>query len=121
MQTTGKLFDDLARVAGGAAGALHGIRDEVEGLVKARLERVLADMDLVTREEFEAMKAVAIKAREEQERLAKELDALKAGVGAETTGAEATGAEAANAKPSVKRKARPTKKAPAQAPAKTSE
>lgn len=85
MQTTGKLFDDLARVAGGAAGALHGIRDEVEGLVKARLERVLADMDLVTREEFEATKAVAIKAREEQEKLAQELAALKAETAASLT------------------------------------
>ncbi|MDJ0685891.1 MAG: accessory factor UbiK family protein [Alphaproteobacteria bacterium] len=78
MQTTGRLFDDIARVANGAAGALHGVREEVESLVKARLERVLADMDLVSRDEFEAVKAVAAKAREEQEILSEQVAALQA-------------------------------------------
>ena len=78
MQTTGRLFDDIARVANGAAGALHGVREEVEALVKARLERVLADMDLVSRDEFEAVKAVAVKAREEQEKLTEQVEALRA-------------------------------------------
>ena len=77
MQTTGKIFDDFARVAGGAAGAFSGIRDEVETLVKSRLERVLADMDVVPRDEFDAIKAVAVKARAEQEKLEARVAALE--------------------------------------------
>lgn len=77
MQTTGKLFDDLARVANGAAGAASGIRAEIEGIVRQRLERLLSDMDLVPRDEFEAVKAVAQKAREEQEKLEERVAALE--------------------------------------------
>jgi len=77
MQTTGRLFDDLARVANGAAGAVSGVKDEIEQLVKSRLERVLADMDLVTREEFDAVKAMATKARMEQETLSERVEILE--------------------------------------------
>lgn len=77
MQTTGRLFDDLARVANGTAGAVSGVKDEIEQLVKARLERVLADMDLVTREEFDAVKAMATKARREQESLSERVEILE--------------------------------------------
>lgn len=77
MQTTGRLFDDLARVANGAAGAVSGVKDEIEQLVKARLERVLADIDLVTREEFDAVKAMATKARREQETLSERVETLE--------------------------------------------
>ena len=69
MQVDNRFLDDLARVANGAAGALSGVREEVEALVRQRAERFLADMDLVTRDEFEAVKAVAAKARLEQEAL----------------------------------------------------
>ncbi|MBL4721129.1 MAG: accessory factor UbiK family protein [Alphaproteobacteria bacterium] len=82
MQTDNKLFDDLARVANGAMGALTGARSEVESLVKARLERLLSDMDLVTRDEFDAVKAVAVKAREEQEALVTRVDALETALAA---------------------------------------
>lgn len=78
MQTTGRFFDDIARVASGAAGALSGVRDEVEALVKHRMERILADMDLVPRDEFEAVKEVAATARAEQEKLEKRIAALEA-------------------------------------------
>lgn len=78
MQTNNRLFDDLARVANGAAGTFAGIRAEVETLVKARLERLLAEMDLVPRDEFEAVKAMAAKARAENEDLAKRVAALEA-------------------------------------------
>jgi BMFP domain-containing protein YqiC len=77
MQTDNKLLDDLARVANGAMGAITGVRGEAEALVKARLERVLSDLDLVTRDEFEAVKAVAAKAREEQEALETRVAALE--------------------------------------------
>jgi len=78
MQVENRFLDDLARVANGAIGALSGIRGEIEGLIKQRVERLLADMNLVTREEFEAVKAVAAKARSEQEVLVERVAALEA-------------------------------------------
>ena len=78
MQVDNRFLDDLARVANGAAGALSGVREEVEALVRQRAERFLADMDLVTRDEFEAIKAVAAKARLEQEALEARVAALEA-------------------------------------------
>ena len=69
MQTKGKIFDDVAKVANSAAGVLSGFKGEVEGLVKDRIERMMVDMDLVTREEFDAVQAMAAKARQEQEKL----------------------------------------------------
>ncbi len=78
MQTDNRLLDDLARVAGGAMGALSGVRTEVEEMVRQRLERLLSDMDLVPRDEFEAVQAMAEKARLEQEKLEKRMAALEA-------------------------------------------
>lgn len=77
MQTQSRLFDDLARVAGGALGALSGVREEIELLVRGRLESLLADMDLVSRDEFETVKAMAAEARAENERLAARIAALE--------------------------------------------
>ena len=74
MQSQNRFFDDIARVAGGAVGALSGVRGEIEARVRDRLERVLAGMDLVSREEFEAVKA---KARAEQEELLRRIAALE--------------------------------------------
>src|SRR5579864_9845743 len=76
MQSQNRFFDDLARVATGAAGAISGVRGEIEARLRDQLERVLAGMDLVSREEFEAVKAMAAKAREEQELLRRQLEAL---------------------------------------------
>ena len=78
MQSQNRIFDDIARVAAGAVGAISGVRDEIEARLRDQLERVLAGMDLVSREEFEAAKAMAAKAREEQERLARRIEALEA-------------------------------------------
>ena len=78
MQTRSRLLDDLARVANGAAGVATGLREEVEALVQERVERVLARLNLVTREEFEAVKAMAAKARSEQEKLDRRLAELEA-------------------------------------------
>ena len=77
MQSQNRIFDDIAKVAGGALGALGSLRQEIEALVRQRVERFLADRDLVTREEFEAVKAMAAKARTEQEALMARLDALE--------------------------------------------
>lgn len=78
MQSRNRVFDDAARVAGGALGTLSGIRREVEGLVRHQLDKMLSGMDLVTRDEFEAVKAMAVRAREENERLEARLEALEA-------------------------------------------
>lgn len=71
------LLDDVAKLATNAAGVLQGAREEIETTVKTRIERLLADRDLVTREEFEAVRAMAIAAREENEKLSERLAALE--------------------------------------------
>jgi BMFP domain-containing protein YqiC len=78
MQSQNRIFDDIARVAGGAIGALSGVRGEIEARLRDQLERILAGMDLVSREEFEAVKAMAAKARTEQEELLRRIDELEA-------------------------------------------
>ncbi|MTI08971.1 accessory factor UbiK family protein [Curvivirga aplysinae] len=80
MQTKGKLFDDVAKVANSAAGVFSGFKGEIEGLVKDRIERMMVEMDLVTREEFDAVQAMAAKARQEQEKLAERVETLEAEV-----------------------------------------
>jgi BMFP domain-containing protein YqiC len=77
MQTENRLLDDLARMANGALNTLSGLRDEVENRVRERVERMLADMDMVPREEFDAVKAMAQKARAEQEDLAAKVAELE--------------------------------------------
>ena len=77
MQSQNRFFDDLARVANGAMGALSGVRSDIESRVRDQLERVLAGMDVVSREEFEAVKAMAAKARAEQEDLQRRVAALE--------------------------------------------
>ena len=85
-QTTGRFSDELGRLITDAAGAADGVRKEIEGVVRAQAERVLRDLDVVQREEFEAVKAMAAKAREENEELKKEIAELKAKLGGTTPG-----------------------------------
>jgi BMFP domain-containing protein YqiC len=77
MQSQNRFFDDLARVANGAMGALSGVRTDIEARFRDQLERVLAGMDIVSREEFEAVKAMAAKARDEQEELLRRVAELE--------------------------------------------
>lgn len=72
-QTTNRFFDEIARLMNDAAGVADGVRKEVSTLFQSQAERILRDMDVVTREEFEAAKEMAAKAREENERLAARL------------------------------------------------
>jgi len=72
-QTTGRFFDEIGKLITDAAGAADGVRKELEGIVRAQAERVLRDLDVVQREEFEAVKAMAQKAREENDRLSEAL------------------------------------------------
>ncbi len=77
MQTSNRLFEDLARVASGALSTLSGLREEVETRIRERIERLVVEMDLVPREEFEAVREMLARAREEQERLAERVAALE--------------------------------------------
>ena len=85
MQTQNRFFDDIARVAAGALGTLSGVKTEVETRLREQLERVLAGMDLVSRDEFEAVKAMAAKARAEQEDLARRVAELESRLAAFTS------------------------------------
>lgn len=78
MQSQNPFFDDLARVASGAMGALSGLRAEMEAMMRQQLERFTSGLDMVPREEFEVVRAMAIKAREEQENLAARVAQLEA-------------------------------------------
>ena len=91
MQSRNPIFDDLARVAAGAIGAISGMRGEVEARIRDQLERILAGMDLVSREEFEAVKAMAAKAREEQEILSRRIVELEERSARQEGGSEAVG------------------------------
>ncbi|WP_395076647.1 accessory factor UbiK family protein [Hyphococcus sp.] len=76
MQTQNAIFDEIAKLMTEAAGAADGVRREAETVFRSRLQTLLADMDLVTREEFDAVKDMARLAREENEALKARLDAL---------------------------------------------
>jgi BMFP domain-containing protein YqiC len=78
MQTDNRLLDDLARMASSALGGLQGVRGEIDAKLREQIGRLLAGMDLVAREEFDAVKAMAAAARRENERLAERLAALEA-------------------------------------------
>jgi len=78
MQGDNRLFEDLARMASGAMGAFTGLRDELEARMRDHVERVLGRMNLVRREEFEAVQMMAAKARADQEALEARLAALEA-------------------------------------------
>lgn len=81
-QTSNRLLDEVAKLMTDAAGAAQGLRQEAEGLMRAQAERILQSMDVVKREEFEAAKAMAEKARLENERLAGLVTALEARIAA---------------------------------------
>jgi BMFP domain-containing protein YqiC len=78
MQTRNKILDDISQLMTNAMGVAQGAKDEAETAMKSMLDRWLADRDFVTREEFDAVRAMAQKAREENAALAARLDALEA-------------------------------------------
>ncbi len=81
-QTSNRLFDEFARLMTDAAGAAQGVRREAESFFRSQAERVLRELDVVQREEFEAVRAMAQLAREENERLAQRIAALEARIAA---------------------------------------
>ncbi len=78
MQTRNKFFDDVSQMMTNAMGVAQGAKDEAETAMKGMMDRWLADRDFVTREEFDAVRAMAQKAREENEALKARLDAMAA-------------------------------------------
>jgi BMFP domain-containing protein YqiC len=84
-QTRSPLFEDLSRLLADAASVAQGVRREGETAVKTQLERLLATMNVVTREEFEAVQEMAALAREENEKLKERIDLLEVKLAAATT------------------------------------
>ncbi|HUF88034.1 MAG TPA: accessory factor UbiK family protein [Thermohalobaculum sp.] len=88
MQSRNKLLDDLAQLMTNAAGVAQGVRVEAETAMKSLFERWLHEASLVTREEFDAVRDMAVKAREENERLEARLAALEAKLAGPSGGAK---------------------------------
>jgi BMFP domain-containing protein YqiC len=86
VQTTGRLYDEFARLMNDAAGVAQGVRREFDTVLRTQAERILRDLDVVHREEFEAVKEMARLAREENEALKVRLAALEAKLTAEPAG-----------------------------------
>ena len=76
-QTTGRIFDEMARLMNDAAGVAQGVRREFDTLFRSQAERILRDLDVVPREEFEAVREMARLAREENEALKARIEALE--------------------------------------------
>ncbi|MGI3212501.1 accessory factor UbiK family protein [Roseovarius tibetensis] len=79
MQTRNKMLDDISQLMTNAMGVAQGARDEAETAMKSMIDRWLADRDFVTREEFDAVRAMAQKAREENDALKARIEALEKG------------------------------------------
>ena len=77
-QTRGRIFDDFANLVTNAAGVANGVKREAETAVRTQVERILSGMNVVTREEFEAVRDMAALAREENEELRRRIIALEA-------------------------------------------
>jgi BMFP domain-containing protein YqiC len=113
MQTENRLFDDLARMANGALNTLSGLREEIESRVRERVERMLSDMDMVPREEFDAVKAMAQTARSEQEALSAKVAELERRLGEVAGGGQAAAAKPKRAPARAKSAAQAAKEQPA--------
>lgn len=112
MQTTNRFLNDLAKMANGAVSTLAGVKDEIDILVRQRIERLLADADMVPREEFEAVKEMAARARAGQEDLEARVAELEKALGRKP-------AQKATKKAAKKAAKRPAKKAAKASPKRT--
>jgi BMFP domain-containing protein YqiC len=104
-QTSNRIFDEMARLMNDAAGVAQGVRREFDTLFKTQAERILRDLDVITREEFEAVKDMARRAREENEALKVRIAAL-----------ESSGGKSGAAKPSTPPAGVPPSMPPEKAP-----
>ena len=96
MQSENRLFDDFVKVMNGAAGTIAGMTREAEGAMRERMREWVGGLDMVSRDEFEAVKAIAVAAREENQLLKARIDALEAG-GSGAAGASGGGSSGAGA------------------------
>ena len=106
MQNSNRFFDDLAKMANGAVSVATGMRQEVEQMVRQQFERFLSDRDLVSRDEFDAVRVMAEQARAENEALAARLAALETAAKPKTTTAKKT-ASRTTAKTATTRQRKP--------------
>jgi len=97
-QTSNRFFDELARLMTDAASVAQGVRREAETVLRTQVERWIADLDLVKREDFDVVREMASKARAENERLAARVTELEARLGAATQAEGPEGSLAAPAK-----------------------
>ena len=111
MSANRRLLDDVSRLATSAAGLVQGAGKEAETLLRQRLERLLDGMDLVTREEFDAVKAMAAKARTENEVLSARIAALEEAIQPVNAKSKPKAAAAGARKTAGKSKAKPAAKA----------
>jgi BMFP domain-containing protein YqiC len=87
-QTTGRFFDELAKMMTNAAGMAEGLKAETQTVMRAQAERILRDLEVVQREEFEAVREMAVKAREENERLEQRIAELEAALASKAPAAK---------------------------------
>lgn len=100
-----RILDELAKLMTDAAGAAQGVRREMETAMRSQLERLLNSMDLVKREEFEAVRDMAVKAREENDALAARIAELEQKSAGKPGAKAEAGEKAAAAKPTARKKA----------------
>ena len=86
VQSQNRIFDDIARVAGGALSALGGLKQEIEAMVRDRFERFMAEGNFVRREEFDVVQAMVAAARAEQEKLTARVTELERSLSAKRGG-----------------------------------
>ena len=103
MQSQNRFFDDFAKMATSAAGTLQSARQEFETMMRQQMERLVAKMDLVPREEFDAVKEMAAEARLENERLKARIEALEKGVKPSASSPRAAKAGTKSAKSAAKK------------------
>jgi len=108
MQTENPILDDLAKLANDALGTLQGMKTELEALIRQRFERMISDLDLVGRDEFEAVREMAARARAENEALKKRVAALEKALGKTKTAPKRTTRKAGTAKSTAKSRAKKT-------------
>jgi BMFP domain-containing protein YqiC len=82
MQSQNRILDEIAKLVTSAAGAAKGVRDEIETLIRTQAERMINQMDLVTREEFDVVKAMVARARSDTSKLERRIAALEASLSA---------------------------------------
>jgi len=90
-QTTNRFFDEIGRLMNDAAGAAQGMKREVDTVIRAQAEKILNDLDIVKRDEFEAVKEMARLAREENETLKARIAQLEGKLGSAANGPDAGG------------------------------